>query len=326
MSPSIQWQTSATEVRAGFPHLGLTDLGIEPTVTWQCLEAVDGAEEWVTLEDDRFVPGDPAGLLRVRANVELTEEQVASAEEALPGFRLGTMIRAAGGSARRRAVRFHEGFGPCSLELELAPDTWRGSVTVEVMVITLDAPDDAGDGMPPADAPVWIGRPVTLAFDSGDLAQSGGFDVQWSDDLKEHQLFKLVKSPDGNGICPRLFLNGRSEGLEWAWSAPGTRGRRVIARNLLAAVVAVDVLVDLAVWAAEVDVDNASPEDIAFKEQVQRTLTGRFRIQPDVIQDIQADVEKRDRLRSALQASKPIRMAGSASAVVQSMRSLVGAQ
>ncbi len=326
MSPSVQWQTSATEVRASFPHLGLSDLGIEPLVTWQCLETADGADEWVTLEDDRFVPSDPAGLLRVRANVELTEDQVASAEGALPGFRLGTMVRAAGGSARLRAVRVHEGFGPCSLELELGPDTWRGSVTVEVMVITLDAPGDAGEGTPPADAPIWIGRPLTLAFDSGDPTQSGGFDVKWSNDLAEHQLFKLVKSPDGEGIRPRLYLNGRSEGLEWAWSAPGTSGHRAGARNLLTAMVAVDVLLDLAVWAAEVDVDNASPEDIAFKEEVQRTLTGRFRIRPDVLQDIESDVEKRDRLRSALQASKPIRMAGSASAVVQSMRSLVGAQ
>lgn len=325
MSPTIQWQTSATEVRASLPHRGLTDMGIEPAVTWQCLETVDGTEEWVMLEDDRFVPGDPAALLKVRANVELTEEQVASAEGAFPGFRLGTMIRAAGGSARGRQVRIHEGFGSCSLELEMTRDTWRGSVTVEVMVITLVAPGNAGEGMPPADAPIWTGRPLTLAFDSSDLAQSGGFDVVWSDDLMEHQLFKLVKSPDGEGIRPRLFLNGRCEGLEWAWSAPGTSGHRAGARKLLTAMVAVDVLLDLAVWAAEVDVDNASPEDINFKEQVQRTLTGRFRVRSELLQGIESDVEKRDQLRSALQASRDIRMAGSASTVAQSIRVLVGA-
>ncbi|MHC4263733.1 MAG: hypothetical protein ACYSWX_14510 [Planctomycetota bacterium] len=326
MSPSTQWQTSATEVRASLPHLGIADLGIEPTVTWQCLETVDGADEWVTVEDDRFVPGDPAALLRVRANVELTEEQIANAEGALPGFRLGMMVRAAGGSARGRAIRIHEGFGSCRLELELAPHTWRGSVAVEVMVITIDAPEESGDSMPPPDAPIWTGRPLTLAFDSSDTSQSGGFDVVWSDDLLEHQLFKLVKSPEGEGIRPRLFLNGQHEGLEWAWSAPGTSGHRARARKLLTAMVAVDVLLDLAVWAAEVDVDNASPEDIKFKEQVQRALAGRFRVRSELLQGIEEDVEKRDQLRSVLQASKSIRMAGSASAVVQSMRSLVGAQ
>lgn len=320
MTQEIEWRTSATEVRPALPHKGLDDVGHGPEVVWEAQDPE--THEWHTVDGGSFIPADRNAAIVVRAKIEIESKLLEAASTEFPeyGFCLGLI--AASSSSRWRASQWSDGLQNCSLELTICPDEWRGTVDLRVVSVVAQSPEAAELPLPPRDAIIWTCRnPLAVQLDNTSPSSSAGFDVQWVDNLPEHQLFRLVKSPSGTGIQPRLELNASHPDVSWAWGAPGTTGPRATMRNILTSFVATDVLVDLAVLAAEIDTDSASEEDIEFKQQIEATLIRKFKVQETLLFGVDKDIERRDDLRGAIQNSPRIRLAAHASSAVQCIRS-----
>lgn len=321
MTIDITWNDSAREIRETLPHTGLADSGSAPQVVWEVLDPE--SEGWEVLEGGPHRPEDPSAAVHLRVHVEVPEELTRFVADDLPGHRVGLLLRASGSTSRGRAIARHDALESCTLQLELGPGSWRGNTTVEVHAVVLEAPETVVPPLPPQDALVWSSVPLMVVFDRSSIDSGAGFDVVWTTDLPEHQLYSLKRNTDGAGFAPQLLLNSTHPGLDWAWSAPGSNGRRAELGRALTAMIAVDVLVDLAVWAAGIDPEQATPDDIRFKERVEGTLIDKFKVRRSQLEGIVEEVENRDVLRGALQASKQIRLAESFSKVLRRAQGLV---
>lgn len=308
---TITWTSSATETRGCFPYRSLDDLGSTPDVEWEWRHRPE--DEWSRLEEGRLVPPHRGRApTRIRARLLLPGDVSEQIREHLPGIDLGLGLLAQSSATRdRRAVwgRFETG---TELEIEFEPDRWRGSVELKVLGFVGVEPNGGGGVADLPDhrgAPVWWSAKLHLVLDEGAAPPGKGFDVVWKDDLPDGQLYRLEPRSGGDtSLAPQLQLNGTDARIADVWNSTGTVGTKARLRDLLNAMVATEVMTDLAVIADEVDESTDPEEDVQLKKQIQGALEKRFKIPRLSLEGVSTHPGPRRDLLGRLQGSRPVKL------------------